>query len=244
MKIKILIVEDEFIIADYMQDCLQKLGYEVVGTCLNYEEAIAALEIQKPDIALIDITLKGKKNGIDLAHYIKQYYNLPFIFATSHSDKGTIDKAKQALPYAYLIKPFSEEDLYAVIETALMHFGRQQQKEIEQTEESPIIINDGIFIKHKSKFVKLKVEEIIYIEASDNYAVLFTASTSYVLKTTLKHLLDALPDFFWRIHRSYIINLHHLISFDLEELTVSTKTLPVGKSFYPMLIDKLKIVQG
>ena len=244
MSIKILLVEDEFIIADYMQDCLQKLGYEVVGICLNYEEAVAALEKQKPDITLIDITLKGTKNGIDLAHYIKQYYNLPFIFATSHSDKGTIDKAKQALPYAYLIKPFSEEDLYAVIETALMHFGRQQQKEIEQTEESPIIINDGIFIKHKGKFIKLKVEEIIYIEASDNYAVLFTATTSYVLKTTLKNLLDALPDFFWRIHRSYIINLHHLTSFDLEELTVNNKILPVGKSFYPMLIDKLKIVQG
>lgn len=244
MNINILLVEDELIIADYMQECLQNLGYTVCEICINYNEAVAALEKHKPDLVLVDITLKGTKTGIDVGKYIKEHYAIPFVFCTSHSDRGTIDKAKQTLPYAYLIKPFSEEDLYAVIETALMHYGRQQQKEKEETEENPVIINDGIFIKHKSKFVKLKIEDILYIEANDNYATLFTDATHYVLKTTLKHLLDALPDFFWRIHRSYIINLHHLNSFDVEEVLVKTKALPVGKSFYPMLVEKLKIVQG
>lgn len=243
-KVKILLVEDELIIADYMQECLQNLGYEVCETCLNYEEAIAALDKHKPDLALVDITLKGTKTGIDVGRYIKEHYSIPFVFATSHSDKATIDQAKQTLPYAYLIKPFSEEDLYAVVETALMHFGRQQQKAKEEIDENPVIINDSVFIKHKSKFVKLRLEDIIYIEANDNYATLFTNTTSYVLKTTLKNLLDVLPEFFWRIHRSYIINLHHLNSFDVEELMVNNKSLPVGKSFYPLLVEKLKIVQG
>jgi two-component system, LytTR family, response regulator LytT len=242
--VQVLLIEDELIIADYMQECLTKLGYEVTSVCINYDEAIAALAKDKPDIAVVDIALKGTKTGIDVGNYIKQHYSIPFIFATSHSDKYTIDKAKQALPYAYLIKPFSEEDLYAVIETALMHYGRQKQKEAEETDDNPIIINDGIFIKQKSKYVKLNLDEILYIESNDNYATLSTASTTYVLKTTLKNLLDVMPEYFWRIHRSYLINLHHLKSFDVEEVTILNKNLPVGKSFYPLLIEKLKIVQG
>jgi two-component system, LytTR family, response regulator LytT len=242
--IQILLVEDELIIADYMEECLVKLGYQVTNVCINYDEAIKALTNKLPDIALVDITLKGTKNGIDVGNYIKLHYNIPFIFATSHSDKGTIDKAKQAQPYAYLIKPFSEEDLYAVIEIALMHYGRLKQKEIEQTDENTIIINDSIFIKQKSKFIKLQLDEILFIESNDNYATLITLGNNYVLKTTLKNLLDVLPEYFWRIHRSYLINMHHLKSFDAEEVTIQNKTLPIGKSFHPLLMEKLKIVQG
>jgi len=240
--IRILLVEDELIIADYMQDCLQKLGYEVLDICINYQEAITALAKYNPDIALVDITLKGNKTGIDVGNYIKQNFNIPFIFATSHSDKNTIDIAKQALPYAYLIKPFSEEDLYAVIETALMHFGKKQMH--DTPDENPIIINDGIFIRQKSKFIKLQLQDILYIESNDNYATLVSTIGNFVLKTTLKNLADLLPQYFWRIHRSYVINLHHLKGFDTEEVIVTNASLPIGKSFYPLLIDKLKIVQG
>jgi two-component system, LytTR family, response regulator LytT len=243
-KVQILLVEDELIIADYMQECLQKLGYEVCATCINYGEAVEALATYNPDVILVDITLKGNKTGIDLGNYIKQNYNVPFIFATSHSDKATIDKAKQTLPYAYLIKPFSEDDLYAVIETALMHYGRQQQKEAVNADENPIIINDGIFIKNKGKYIKLTLEELLYIEANDNYCTISTTANNFVLKTTLKSLLDVLPEYFWRTHRSYIVNLHHLKSFDTETIYILNKSLPLGKSFYPLLIEKLKIVQG
>lgn len=242
--VKILLVEDEMIIADYMQECLQNLGYKVLDICINYNEAVEALAQHKPDIVLLDITLKGSKTGIDLAKYIQENYNIPFVFASSHNDKNTIDKAKTTLPYAYLIKPFSQEDLYAVIETALMHFSRQKNKAVEESEENPVIINDAIFIRQKGKFIKLPLAEILYIEANDNYCSLISSANNYVLKTTLKNLLEALPDFFWRIHRSYVINLHHLKSFDAEEVTIENKVLPIGKSFHPMLLEKLKIVQG
>ncbi len=243
-QVNILLVEDELIIADYMQDCLQRLGYHVQDICIDYDEAIASLTKKTPDLVLVDITLKGSKSGIELAHYIKQHFSVPFVFATSHNDKNTIDRAKQAVPYAYLIKPFSEEDLYAVIETALMHFGRMQQREQTELEESPVIINDGIFIKQKNRFVKLQTDELIYIEANDNYATLVTKQGKYTIKTSLKNLIAVLPEFFWRIHRSYLINLHHLKGFDSEEVTVATQILPMGKSFYPLLVEKLKIVQG
>lgn len=243
-KVQILIVEDELIIADYMQECLQKLGYEVLEICIDFDEAMAALKQHKPDIILVDITLKGEKTGIDVGNYIRHNLNIPFIFASSHSDKATIDKAKEALPYSYLIKPFSEEDLYAAIETALMHYAQKQQKEKQENLENPIIINDSIFIRHKGRFIKLQLAELLYIESDENYVQLITKKGNYALKSSLKNMLDVLPDYFWRIHRSYLVNLHHLNGFDAEEVTIDKKNLPLSRGFYPMLLEKLKVVQG
>jgi DNA-binding LytR/AlgR family response regulator len=169
---------------------------------------------------------------------------MPFVFATSHSDKSTVDRAKQALPYAYLIKPFNEDDLYAVIETALMHFSNKKQASNEEKNDGLIIIHDGIFVKVRNRFVKLSLDDLLYIEANDNYCTLVTKGGSYVLKTTLKGLLDLLPGQFWRIHRSYVINLNHLKGFDTNEVWVPEKSLPLGKSFYPLLMERLKIVHG
>lgn len=244
-KVKILLVEDELIIADYMQECLNNYGYEVIDVCINYNEALTALANNTPDIVLLDITLKGDRNGIDLGNYINTKIQLPFVYITSHSDKATIDKAKQTLPYAYLIKPFDENDLYAAIETALMHFARRKEAAGEKEEgEKPVIIKDGIFVKHKGKFVKIQLNELFWLEANDNYVTLNTKAGQYVLKTTLKMLQDALPEYFVRTHRSYVINLHHIKSFDNEELVIDNKTLPVGKSHFADLLEKLKILQG
>jgi two-component system, LytTR family, response regulator LytT len=241
-QIQILIVEDEFIIADYIQGCLVNLGYEVAGICCSYDEAVTALQNHQPDIAIIDITIKGEKNGIDIANHISQSLDIPFIFASSHGDKGTIDKAKQTSPAAYLIKPFTEEDLYAVIETALVNFSNQKIN--KEQEEEIIIIHDGFFIRHKNRFIKILLDELIYAEANDNYVNLFTADTHYTLKTTLLKLQEVLPQYFLRIQKSYIVNLHQLKSFDMEEVVVHNKTLPIGKSYSEALLEKLKIVKG
>ncbi len=241
-QIQILIIEDEFIIADYIEGCLINLGYEVAGICTHYEETITALHSLKPDIAIIDITLKGQKNGIDIGYYIMQNVNIPFVYASSHGDKNTVDKAKQTKPNAYLIKPFTEEDLYAVIEMALVNFGRRKIQ--VEAEEELIVINDGIFIKHKNKFIKLLLEELIYAEANDNYVNLYKADTHFTLKTTLLKLQEVLPPYFLRIQKSYIVNLHQLKSFDTEEVVVHNTTLPIGKSYNEALFEKLKIVKG
>jgi len=241
-QIQVLIVEDEFIIADYIQGCLVNLGYDVAGICSTYDEAVAALQDHQPDITIIDITIKGEKDGIDIANHISQSLDIPFIFASSHGDKSTIDKAKQTRPAAYLIKPFTEEDLYAAIETALVNFSNQKIK--AEQEEEIIIIHDGFFIRHKNRFIKILLDELIYAEANDNYVNLFTADTHYTLKTTLLKLQEVLPHFFLRIQKSYIVNLHQLKSFDMEELVVHNKTLPIGKSYSEALLEKLKIVKG
>lgn len=95
-KVKILVVEDEIIIADDICDILSELGYDTLEPVINYSEAIEAIEKYKPDLAILDIQLAGSKDGIDLAWKIKEDYQLPYIFLTSHADPATVERAKKS----------------------------------------------------------------------------------------------------------------------------------------------------
>lgn len=119
-KIKALIVEDEVIIAEDIKQTLISLDYEVVGIATKYTRALAFLENETIDVVLVDIMLGGSKNGIDLAHEIKDRFKIPFIFLTSHADAATVKKAKETQPNAYLLKPFSKDDLFTTLEIALV----------------------------------------------------------------------------------------------------------------------------
>jgi CheY-like chemotaxis protein len=101
-KVKIAIVEDEMIIASVIQDCLQKLNYEVVNPVMSYNEAIEMLFTEQPDLVIIDIRISGSKDGIELAEYIRENYSIPFIYLTANSDKETLSRAKKTTPNAYL----------------------------------------------------------------------------------------------------------------------------------------------
>ena len=118
-KAKILIVEDEFVIAENLSLILQDLKYEVIGIASKYTNALEVLKTQLPDLVLIDIVLAGSKDGIDLAHEINLKYKIPFIFSTSHSDPLTVKKAKEANPNGYLLKPFNKANIFTTIEMAL-----------------------------------------------------------------------------------------------------------------------------
>ena len=125
---KILIVEDEAIIAAEIRSLLKKLGYEVIGKTDNGDKALDLFTNLQPDLVLLDITIKGTLSGIDLAKIIRKKYNFPFIFLTSHSDLNTLNNVKETLPYDYIVKPFTKNDLRSAIELALfLSSGEQAQ---------------------------------------------------------------------------------------------------------------------
>lgn len=107
-KVKILVAEDELIIAEDIRMMLENLGYEVIGTVPDYTEAIELIDKNPPDVILIDILLAGEKDGIALAETIREKHNLPFIFITSHSDAATVERAKSVHPDGYIVKPFEK----------------------------------------------------------------------------------------------------------------------------------------
>jgi PAS domain S-box-containing protein len=124
---RILVVEDESIVAKDIQNTLIKLGYEVPATASSAASAYEKLEMIKPDLVFLDIKLKGEEDGIHIAEHIKEKYNIPVIFLTSYVDQTTLDRAKVTEPYGYIVKPFNESDLKTTVEMALFKFGRDRE---------------------------------------------------------------------------------------------------------------------
>ena len=125
--VRVLIVEDEVIIMMHIEDCLSGADYSVVGSAHDANTAFDMLKSKEPDIVLLDITLRGKLSGIEIAKVIREKYNIPFVYLTSHADQATLDEAKKTLPYGYVVKPFNEKNLISTIEMALFRHAAEQQ---------------------------------------------------------------------------------------------------------------------
>ncbi len=120
--IRILIVEDEKIVAMDMRHNLLGMGYEVAAMAATGEEAVEAAVNEKPDLVLMDIFLAGKMNGIEAARLIQEHHDVPIVYVTAHSDEKTFKEAKLTGPFGYVIKPFEDKDLRIAIEVALYKF--------------------------------------------------------------------------------------------------------------------------
>jgi len=119
MKSKILVVEDEWIIANDIKDSLVEMGYRVTAIASSGEEAMASVEEEEPDLMLMDIVLKGKMTGIDVARAIRARRNIPVIFLTAYDNQYMVDEAKRIENAGYLLKPFKDRELDIAIEMAL-----------------------------------------------------------------------------------------------------------------------------
>ncbi|MCK4619311.1 MAG: PAS domain S-box protein, partial [Desulfobacterales bacterium] len=130
---RILIVEDEGIIAKDIQSTLNRSGYSVIGIASSGEEAIKkAMEIH-PDLVLMDIVLEGAMDGVEAAEHIRDHFDIPVVYLTAYSDDTTLQRAKITEPSGYILKPFQEKELYTTIEMALYkHTMQGKLKESEQ----------------------------------------------------------------------------------------------------------------
>jgi CheY-like chemotaxis protein len=129
-KAKVLVVEDQNIVALNIRNKLKNLGYIVPGTAATGEEAIKKAELTNADLVLMDIMLKGEMDGIEAARAIKEKLGIPILYLTAYTDDETLERAKTTEPAGYISKPFKEEDLHSNIEMAL-HKHRAEKKENE-----------------------------------------------------------------------------------------------------------------
>ena len=116
IKGRIIVVEDEGIVAMDISKCLSSLGYEIVFVSDSGEKTLANLENYKADLILMDVELKGSINGLETARIIKLKYNIPIIFLTAFEDEITLSKIKELSSDGYLIKPFEDEDLKRTVD--------------------------------------------------------------------------------------------------------------------------------
>jgi signal transduction histidine kinase len=122
MKAKILVVEDEVIIATDIKDCLEKSGYNVPAVAAYGEQALEKVAELHPDLVLMDVMLKGDMNGIEAAEKILDNFNIPVVYLSAYSDQKTLQKAKTTQPFGYILKPFEETQLITTIEIAINRY--------------------------------------------------------------------------------------------------------------------------
>jgi DNA-binding LytR/AlgR family response regulator len=239
--VKILLVEDELIIAEDMSMLLTDMGYEVLETAMDYEEALEILSEETPDLILLDVNLGGKKDGIDLAKEINEQYGIPFIFTTSYSDGPTIERANEVNPINYLVKPFKKEQLFTAIEMALLKIAGNK---IEKTAlDDGLIIKDALFIKEKYRYTKLPIADILWIKAEGNYIEIHLHDKKELVRMSLSHFLEKVNrTSFFRTHKSYAVNLDFMTKFEPTAVTILESEIPITKSFAEELVKRIEVM--
>lgn len=250
-EVRILIVEDEFMISEDIAMRLSDFGYEVAGVASSAERALEILESEQVDLALLDVNIDGEMDGIALSHIISKKYHIPFIFLTSLASSTIVKRAKEANPSAYLLKPFNDRQVQIAIEMALTNFAENKGTRSTDEESEPrdvlsalvLKMRDSLFLKKDIHFERIRFTEILYLIAEGNYTTLMTTSGKFIYSCVMKKFEEKLPeDVFIRVHRSYIVNVNYVTGFEGNNLFLGKEKVPVSKFNRDELFKSFKII--
>ena len=242
--VKILVVEDEMLIAAKISMQLTNMGYEVTGILPSGEEAVLNVKENVVDLVLLDINLKGNIDGIETSKQIQQFSGIPIIYLTANGDEATFNRAKITRPAGFISKPFRQLDLQRAIELAICRMA--QNENIQETfegnnEVQHFILSDRIFVRYKEKMIKIMVSDILYIEADRNYSRIFTCNKEYLLSVTLKTIQEKLSEnIFIRVHRSYMININQVEEVADSYVIIANKPIPMSAGLKEQLLKRIQ----
>lgn len=236
-KIKVLIVEDKLLIAEDIAQRLEKHSLEVIDTCSSGEEAIEKAKSKNPDLILMDIELSGAMDGISAAQIISQQLSVPIIYLSDYTDNKTLDRAKKTQPANYLTKPFNEADLIRAIDLAFSN-----------AKHAPVTNNRTtrpVFMRTESQvYLKLDMQEILYLEADRSYCKVITTTRTFTLSTSMNNVYDQLNhEDFIKVHRSYIVNVSRITSLEGNSIKIGETEIQMSKEYRDDLMGLLKIIR-
>jgi len=224
--IRILIVDDEVLIAETLKDHLKKLGYAKIELAHSKTEAETLLDNWKPDIALLDIRMEGYFDGIQLAETVRTKHNIPFMYVTAHSDLAMTEKILKTKPDGYITKPIRINEL-------MVNLGMVVQRFIE-TKENLVTLKNG------TEQEQFKLSELLYLKADGNYVEIHLESRKLLVRNSLESILSELEiDNIFRIHRSYAVNSLKVSKFSSGEIRINDSILPVSRTYSTELKEKL-----
>ena len=223
--LKILIVEDELLIAEMLKETLFDLGYEILAIATNFAATFDYLE-KMPEInfVFLDINLGKGQNGFAIAEKLNTDFQIPFLFLTSYSESSTIQVAINLKPQGYLIKPFTKSDLFITLELYKAKYF-DEGKTIE--------LKDGHFS------LKLKHVDILWIKSENIYIEIKTIDKLHVIRTSIEKFMEKLnDDDFIKIHRSYAVNLQHIKAVNRVHIIVQNEKLPISRMHHDELVKR------
>jgi two-component system, LytTR family, response regulator LytT len=225
---EILIVEDEVLIAEQLKKYILEAGHTCCGHATSFEEAVSILNNTNPQIVLLDIKLYGNQTGIDLAHHINSHYHIPFIFLTSLFEKTILEEVKGTHPAGYITKPFQAQTLITTIEICLFNH-------LQKLDEVPIEIKEG------KKIHLFRNGDIILMETDHVYTRIYLSDRVVLIRKSLNEItLKLSGNNFLRVHRSFLVNIRHVVQIFSSYIIVHGKKIPIGKTFKE---DVMKVIK-
>ncbi len=242
--IKVIIIDDEKLARDLIKNFLQSFNnIQIIAECKDGFEGLKSINTNNPDLVFLDIQMP-KLNGFEMLELLEDMPNI--IFTTAYDQYAL--KAFEVNATDYLLKPFSRKRFSDAVEKVIGKINGSNTNKNElpntfiQTEEKL----SRVVVKKNSKIVIIAVEDIVYIEAQDDYVSITTSDGSFLKQNRMKYYEEHLPNSFIRIHRSYIANLNEIKEIALLEkeshivILKSGEKLPVSKTGYKKLKEIIK----
>lgn len=252
--LKILIVEDEFIIARNLSDDLLEMGYTITAVATDAKEALLEFRKRIPDLVLMDINLNDKElDGIAVATKFNEITSVPIIYLTSLQDSNTRERAKRTKPAYYLLKPWQTTQLEIAIDFALYNFTNAIEAQVDHSLSVKENINQKLLLKDDFCFVKttsnsyerMNIEDFIYAKGAGESVEIFTTHGKRFLSANLKSFARQFTHHdIIRVHRSYIINITKVKALQDGYLILETINIPIGPSYKSSLLQSLNLLKA
>jgi len=236
MEAKILIFEDDIAVVQEIAIHLKNLGYKDVTTTISKEQALKAIEVSYPDIAILDIREPNDSEaGINIARRLNTIKPIPIIYMTAYPEDKLL--TYETRPNAFIEKP-NYVDVFHAIDIAVRNF-YTLKKELAHL---PVFDENSIFILKNGVYFNVKQEDILFVKADNGCIIIHTSNgITFPYSSTIKRFADQIkaPNF-QLVHRSYYINARHINSFNREHVTLGNKKIPMSKSGYEDLLKRVR----
>jgi two-component system, LytTR family, response regulator LytT len=221
--IRILIVDDEVLIAETLKDYLQKLGFKQIKMTHSKKETFELLSFWKPHVALLDIRMEELYDGLEIGQQFKSDYKIPFMYVTAHSDMEMTQRILKSKPDGYITKPIRINELMINLGMVIQRFQEVQNE---------------ILIEFKNGYdnERIHLNELLYIKAEGNYVEIFLQNRKVVVRNTLEAiLLEINNELIVRIHRSFAVNTQKIKKRSSTEIDLGEVQLPISRSYSQVL---------
>ena len=216
---KVVIVEDDFLIADHLRMMLEEHDVQVIDIVNSVDLALKLMP-HNPDLFFVDIRLKGEKTGIDLGEILSEQ-RMPFIYVSANNEIATLKKATQTNPLSYITKPYKKSDVLAQLELFKMNYTSTYE------------------VKTTFGKKQIKLSDILYFESDNSYVKVITNNAIYSERNSMAELEQELKNNFIRVHRSYLVNIKHIEEYNSTHLYVKDKPLPISRKYKAQLMEIL-----
>ncbi len=243
-KYNAIIVEDNYSFALELEMIVKKLGHNILCTVDNSGDALVEILDKKPDLIFMDIDIKGKLSGIDIAEKI-DHLKIPIIFLTSFNDEEHYDKTSSILNSTYIVKPADTFTIKSAIKL-LMKVSYRVSLKVNNNSEVQVREND-IYLRKNDDYFRINKSHIVYVKADRVYCnTVLVDGTSFLNRISLNEYFDLLnSQSFIKPHRSYIVNKERISKLNLNEnvIVIEDHNIPISRSAKLELKELLTIIK-